>query len=89
MEFKGKLNVRSKIVLENTTLEQVQQFKYLGCETSFIQERYVNNKIQKIQMVCVTISRTLTNETQKDTLMKFYKTMAVPVLSYGSESWVI
>jgi hypothetical protein len=37
MAFKYKLNVRSKIVLENTTLEQVQQFNYLGCETSFIQ----------------------------------------------------
>jgi hypothetical protein len=59
MAFKGKLNVRSKIVLENTTLEQVQQFSCLGCETSFIQERDVNNKIQKFQMVCGTISRTL------------------------------
>jgi hypothetical protein len=83
MTFKSKLNVRSKIVLENTTLEQVQQFNYLGCEASFIQERDVNNKIQKFQMVCGTISRTLKNKTHKDTLMKFYKTMAVPVLSYG------
>jgi hypothetical protein len=39
MALKGKLNVRSKIVLENTTLEQVEQFNYLGCETSFIQKR--------------------------------------------------
>jgi hypothetical protein len=29
MAFKGKRNVRSKIVLENTTLGQVQQFNYL------------------------------------------------------------
>jgi hypothetical protein len=33
MAFKGKLNVHSKIVLEKTTLDQVQQFNYLGCET--------------------------------------------------------
>jgi hypothetical protein len=78
MAFKGKLNVRSKIVLEDTTLGQVQQFNYLGCETSFIQGRDVNNKIQKFQMVCGTISRALKNKTCKDTLMKFYKTMAVP-----------
>jgi hypothetical protein len=89
MAFKGKLNARSKIVFENTTSEQVQKFNYLGCETSFIQERDVNNKIQKFQMVCGTISRTLKNKTRKGTLMKFYKTMAVPILSYGSESWVI
>jgi hypothetical protein len=88
MAFKGKLNVRSKIALENTALGQVQQFNYLGCETSFIQESDINNKIQKFQMVCGTISRTLKNKTRKDTLMKFYKTTAVPILSYGSESWV-
>jgi hypothetical protein len=35
-----------------------------------------------------TINRTLKNKICKDTLMKFYKIMAVPVLSYGSESWV-
>jgi hypothetical protein len=89
MAFKGKLNVHSETVLENTTLGQVQQFNYLGCETAFIQERDVNNKIQKFQMECGTISRTLKNKTRKDILMKFYKTMAVPVLSYGSESCVI
>jgi hypothetical protein len=89
MAFKCKLNVRSKIILENTTLEQVQQLNYLGYETSFIKERDVKNKIQKFQLVCGTISRTLKNKTCKDTLMKFYKTMAVPVLSYVSESWVI
>jgi hypothetical protein len=58
MAFKGKLNISSKIVLENTILEQVQQFNYLGCETSFIQERDINNKIKKFQMVCGTIRRT-------------------------------
>jgi hypothetical protein len=61
----------------------------LGCEISFVQERDVNNKIQKFQMVCGTISRTLKNKKRKDTLMKFYKTMAVTIISYCSESWVI
>jgi hypothetical protein len=88
MAFKGKLNIHSKIILGNITLEQVQQFNYLGCETSFIQKRDVNNKIQKFHMVCSTVSRTLKNKTHKDTLMKCYKTMAVPILPYGSESWV-
>jgi hypothetical protein len=48
MAFKGKRNIRSKIVLENITLEKVQQFIYLGCETSFIQERDINNKNSKV-----------------------------------------
>jgi hypothetical protein len=86
--FKGKLNIRSEIVLENTTSEQVQRFYYLGCENSFIQERDINNKIQKFQMVCGTMSRTLKSKTRKDILMKYYKTMAVSILSFGSKSWV-
>jgi hypothetical protein len=40
-------------------------------------------------MVCGLISRTLKNKTRKETIMKFDKTMAVHILSYGSESWVI
>jgi hypothetical protein len=33
--------------------------------------------------------RNLKKKTRKDTQLKFYKTMAVPVLMYGSEAWTI
>lgn len=39
-------------------------------------------------MMCGTIHRTLKNKTRKDTRIKFYKTMATPLLLYGSETWV-
>jgi hypothetical protein len=32
--FKGKHLVRSKIEIDGSTLEQVKQFNYLGCELS-------------------------------------------------------
>jgi hypothetical protein len=38
--------------------------------------------------MCGTIKRTLTNKTRKDTQLKFYKVMAVPVL-YGCENWAL
>jgi hypothetical protein len=42
---------------------------------------------QKVRNRISTIKRTLRNKTRKDTMLKFYKVMAVPVLMYGSESW--
>ena len=40
-------------------------------------------------MICGTIHRTLANKTRKDTKTKFYKVMATPMLTYGSETWTI
>jgi hypothetical protein len=34
-------------------------------------------------------SRTLKKKTRKETNLKLYKTMAVPVLLYGSEMWIL
>jgi hypothetical protein len=36
-----------------------------------------------------TVRRTLNPKTKKDTQIKFYKAMGVPVLTYGSEIWVV
>ena len=47
----------------------------------------VNNKVNKFQRMCGTISRTSKGKTQLSTQIKFYKVMAVPVLMYGSENW--
>jgi hypothetical protein len=47
----------------------------------------VNNKVNKFQRMCDTISRALKGKTQLSAQIKFYKVMAVPVLMYGSENW--
>jgi hypothetical protein len=39
-------------------------------------------------MLCGTIHRTLKSKTRKERRLKFYKTMAIPALMYGSEIWV-
>jgi hypothetical protein len=39
--------------------------------------------------MCGTIRRNLKKKSRKDTQLKYYKTMAVPVLMYGSEAWTI
>ena len=35
MALKGKESIKTKIVLNNLTLEQVSDFRYLGCDISF------------------------------------------------------
>jgi hypothetical protein len=44
-----------------------------------------NKKLKKCQDMCVTIKITLRHKTKKDTQLKFYKTMGMPCLMYGSE----
>lgn len=89
MAHKGKHPVRSKVVIENKILEQVSYFDYLGCNVSYDRDKDIENKLNKFQLICGTINRTLQNKTRKDTKLKFYKIMAVPVLMFGSESWIL
>jgi hypothetical protein len=39
MEFKGQVPIRSKILIDNTILEQVCMFTYLGCKISSKEEK--------------------------------------------------
>ena len=89
MTFKGLEPVRTKIVIENKCIEQISQFDYLGNSVSYDRDYDVDKKLQKFQRICGTISRTLKNKTRRETKIKFYKVMAKPVLSYGSELWTM
>lgn len=40
-------------------------------------------------MMCSTVHGTLGSRIRKDTKLKFYKVMAMPVLTYGSETWTL
>ena len=44
-------------------IEQVRDFNYLGCNTSYYERKEVNNKVNKFQRMCGTISRTLKGKT--------------------------
>jgi hypothetical protein len=62
----------------------------LGCEIAYLENRGMEGKVTKFQHVCVcvwTIKRCLKSKTRKNTLLKVYKPMAVPVLPYGAETW--
>lgn len=88
LAFRGPETIRAKIVVEDKILEQINCFNYLGCNVSYIKNEDMRNKINKFNQMCGTIKRNLKN-TRKETKLKFYKVMAVPVLLYGSECWTM
>jgi hypothetical protein len=70
-------------------MEQVSNFNYLGCNVTYKYDEHLNVKLSKFQNICGVIARTLKTKTRKETNLKFYKIMAVPVLLYGSETWTL
>ena len=87
MGFQGKEHMRTKIVMNGKIIKQLRDFNYLGCNISDCERKEVNNKMDKFQRMCGTISRTLGGKTELTTKIKFYKVMEVPVLMNGSENW--
>lgn len=85
MAFHGKYPVRTKIVIEDDTLEQVQHFSYFWSYTTSGDRDIDRSQLGEYQTICGTNTRTLRN-THTDTWIKFYKIMAVKNLLYGSES---
>ena len=79
----GKYSLRTNIVLDKTSVEQVSCFSFLGCDITYD----VDHMVAKFQSVCGTICQILSRKTKKEIQLKFYKIMAVPVVLFGSETW--
>ncbi|KAJ4445570.1 hypothetical protein ANN_12251 [Periplaneta americana] len=86
MGFKGTTPLRTKIMINNEMIDQVNCFNYLGCMISYEQINDVDRKLSKFQELIGTIKKTLKKKLRTDTILKFYKTMAIPTLTYGSET---
>jgi hypothetical protein len=83
----GTYSIRSKIILNNKSIiEKVSNFNYLGCNVTHKYDEDFNDKLSKFQNICGVIARTLKMKTRKETNLKFYKIVAVPVLLYGNET---
>lgn len=82
-----------QILLENKKLEQVSSFKYLGSifESTGGNEKDVDSRIKATVSTFYALKNTLINkkEISKNTKIKIYKTIYLPTLTYGCESWVL
>jgi hypothetical protein len=86
--FCGKEPVPSKICLNNKILERVNEFNYLCYKLSFVGELNLPGKISKYSKTMGIINNVLKPSlVQKHTRIRIYKTLAHPMLCYGSEAW--
>jgi hypothetical protein len=58
MAFKGRDPTRSKIVINNKIIEQVNTFNYLGNLVSYEKEKDIGNKITKLLKITGIINNT-------------------------------
>ena len=66
-------------MINDRILEHVRHYNYLENDIRYDRNYDIDVKLGKFQTVCGTIDRISRN--------KFYKVMAVPVLSYGCDVW--
>jgi len=85
--FKGRVPVRTKIVIDNKIIEQVISFNYLGNMISHEKELDIDNKLHnylKITDILNNVFRPQKNPLKTRT--KLYNTLTLPVLLYGTET---
>jgi hypothetical protein len=90
MALKGKEHVRSKICVYDKPVEQVSSFKYLGYNISYEKDVDLSTKILNYNRAMGIINQIFKPSlVQKYTRIKIYKSLARPIITYGSEAWTI
>ena len=84
--FVGTDHLRTKIIINDETLQQVSQFAYLGCS---IYDQFSNDvefKLAKFLKLIGTIKRIIFKRMRTETILKIYNTLVLPTFLYGSEN---
>jgi hypothetical protein len=92
MAFRGMEPIRSSLryALKNKTLKQQNTFNYLGYNISYEGEKDLNIKATNVVKVLGIINQIFKPSlVSRHTRIHIYKTLARPVLSYGSEARTI
>jgi len=87
--FVGTYYLRTKIIINDETLEQVSQFTYLGCSISYQFTNDVEFKFARFLQLIGAIKRTILKKVRTETILKIYNTLVLPTFSYGPESWTL
>ena len=93
MALKGRDPVRSKTVINNNVIEEGNtSFIYLGCSTTYQNEKDITVKISQFMQITGIIKKnfkTKPSQVQKHTRLKIYNSLALPTVLYGREIWTI
>ena len=85
--FVGTDHLRTKIIINDETLEEFSQFTYLGCSISYQFSNDVEFILAQFLHLIGTIKRTIFKKVRTDTILKTYNTIVLPTFLYGSENW--
>jgi hypothetical protein len=69
-------------------IEQVNSFNYLGNMIPYGKELDIDNKLHNYLKI-TGILNVFDHKTLKETIIKLYNTLALPVLLYGCETWIV
>lgn len=88
--FREKDPVRSKIVINGRAMVEVNAFKFLGTDISYLGEINVNRKITKFLKIARRLNHIVVDSNaRRETRLKIYNTFAIPMLKYGCEVWTL
>jgi hypothetical protein len=68
--FVGTDHLRTKMIINDETREQVSQFTYLGCSISYQFPNDVEFKLAKFLQLIGTIKRTIFKKVRMETILK-------------------
>jgi hypothetical protein len=70
--------------------KKVKNFKYLGCEISYKNEKDVQQKVTKVAHILGIINNAFKPTlAHKSSRIKVYNALAVPFILYGREIWTL
>jgi len=79
-------HLRTKIITNDETPEQVSQFTYLGCSIPYQFSNDVEFKLENFLQLIGTIKRTIFKKVRTETILKIYNTLVLPTFLYGLEN---
>ena len=85
--FVGTKHLGTKIIINDETLEQVNQFTYLCCSISYQFSNDVEFKLAKFLQLIGTIKWNIFKKVRTETILKIYNTLVLPTFLYGSENF--
>jgi len=88
--FVGTDHLRAKIITDDETLDQVNQFTYSGCSISYQFSNDVELKLAKFLQLIGTINRTIIKESQNGNHFEIIQHFSFTyIFIWGSENWTL
>ena len=76
--------------MSNQCLQQINNFKYLGCEIFYQNEKDIQQKLARFAHILGIMNNTFKLILfLKFSTLKLYNALALPILSFGREIWTL